>query len=121
MKYLCLGYGDRGKMDALPKEQMTKILRQCVPFVEELNKFKGIIIHEAVSWDVTTLRSSKGKLAVTDGPFAETKEQIGSFFVFEARDMEEALSVAAKHPAARMGEELGWRIELRQFGEFKPE
>lgn len=121
MKYLCLGYGDRAKMDALPKEQMTRILRQCAPFVEELNKFKGIIIHEAVSWDVTTLRSSQGKLVVTDGPFAETKEQVGSFFVFEARDMEEAISVASKHPAARLGEDLGWRIELRQFGEFKPE
>jgi hypothetical protein len=41
MKYLCLGYGDRAKMDALPKEEMKAVLRQCVPFVEELNKFKA--------------------------------------------------------------------------------
>jgi hypothetical protein len=108
-------------MDALPKEELKKLLRQCVPFVEELNKFEGIIIHEALSWDVTTLRSSKGKVVATDGPFSESKEQIGSFFVFEARDMAEAISVASKHPSARMGEDLGFRIELRQFGEFKPD
>jgi hypothetical protein len=121
MKYLCLGYGDKAKMDALPKEELKTILRQCVPFVEELNTCKGMILHEALSWDVTTLRSSKGKVAVTDGPFAETKEQIGSFFVFEARDLDEAISVASKHPSARMGAELAWRIELRAVGEFKPE
>jgi hypothetical protein len=121
MKYLCLGYGDKAKMDALPKEELKKILRECVPHVEELNSYKGIIIHEALSWDVTTLRSSKGKVVVTDGPFVETKEQIGSFFVFEARDREEAINVASRHPCARMREDLGWRIELRQFGEFKPE
>lgn len=121
MKYLCLGYGDRAKMNALPKEEMKKILRKCVPLVAELNKFKGMIIHEAISWDVTTLRSFKVKLTVTDGPFAETKEQIGSFFVFEAHDMAEAIRVASLHPSASMGEDLGWRIEIRQVGEFRPE
>jgi hypothetical protein len=53
--------------------------------------------------------------------FAETKEQIGSFFVFEARDLDKAISVASKHPSARIGAELDWRIELRAVGEFKPE
>ena len=121
MKYLCLGYGNKAKMDALPKEKLNELLRQCVPFVNELNQFKGMIMHEAISWDVKTLRSSGGKVAVTDGPYAETKEQIGSFFVFEARDMEEAINVASKHPSARMANDLGWRVELRAFGEFKPE
>jgi hypothetical protein len=107
MKYLCLGYGDKAKMDALPKEELTKVLGQCVPHVEELSKCKGMIIREAISWDVTTLRSSKGKVAVTDGPFAET--------------MAEAIRVASLHPSARMGEDLGWRIELRAVGEFKPD
>ncbi len=121
MKYLCLGYGNRAKMDILPKEELRGLLRKCVPFVDELNSFKGMILHEALSWDVTTLRPSKGKVSVTDGPVTESKEQIGSFFVFEARDMEEAISVASRHPSARMGEELGFRIEIRQFGEFMPD
>ena len=121
MKYLCLGYGDRARMDALPKDELKKILRQCVPFVDELNRFGGMLMHSAISWDVMTLRPSRGKVAITDGPFAETKEQIGSFFVIEARDLNEAIRVASLHPSARMGEDLGWRIEVRAFGEFKPD
>jgi hypothetical protein len=121
MKYLCLGYGNKAKMDALPKEKLTELLRQCVPHVDELNAYKGMLMHTSVSWDFKTLRSSGGKVVVSDGPFAETKEQIGSFFVFEARDMEEAIRVASLHPSARMANELGWRVELRAFGEFKPE
>jgi hypothetical protein len=121
MKYLCLGYGDRAKMVALPKEELQKILRKCVPWVEELNKFKGMILHAAVSWDATTLRASDGEVLVTDGPFAEAKEQIGSFFVIEARDLNEAIRVASNHPSARLGEDLGFRVEIRPFGEFKPD
>ena len=121
MKYLCLGYADRAKMDALPKEELSRVLRSCVPFVEELNQFKGMINHEALSWDVTTLRPSRGKVMVTDGPFAELKEQIGSFFFIEARDLDEAIRVASLHPSARMGEELGWRIEIRAAVRFDPD
>jgi hypothetical protein len=108
-------------MDALPEEEMKKLLHKCVPLVEELNKFKGMVIHEAISWDVTTLRPSKGKVTVIDGPYAETKEQIGSFFVIEAQDMAEAIRVASLHPSANMGEDLGWRVEIRTVGEFRPE
>lgn len=121
MKYLCLGYGDRARMDALPREELKKILRQCVLWVDELNEFKGMLMHEALSWDVTTLRPSKGEALVTDGPFVEGKEQIGSFFVIEAQDLNEAIRVASRHPSARLGENLGWRIEIRQVGELKPE
>ena len=120
MKYLCLGYGDPAKMDALPKEELSKILRRCVPYVEELNKYEGIIAHEAVSWDVTTLRPVKGKPTVTDGPFVETREKIGSFFVIEARDLNEAILVASRHPSANLGEELGFRVEIRPVVEFRP-
>ena len=121
MKYLCLGYGNRAKMDALPREELKKILRECVPFVQELDRFKGMIIHEALSWDVTTLQASKGSVVVTDGPFAETKEQLGSFFVIEAQNLDEAIRVASLHPSARMGEDLGWRVEVRPIGVFRPE
>ena len=121
MKYLCLGYGDPAKMDALPKEELSKILRRCVPYVEELNKYEGIIVHEAVSWDATTIRAVRGKPMVTDGPFVETREKIGSFFVIEARDLNEAIQVASRHPSANMGEELGWRIEVRPVVEFRPD
>ena len=50
---------------------------------------------------------------VTDGPYAETKEQVGSYFQIEARDLNQAIEVASKHPAARLNEHLGWGIEIR--------
>jgi len=121
MKYLCLGYGDPAKMNALPKEELSTLLRKCVPYVEELNKYEGIIAHEGVSWDATTIRAVRGKPTVTDGPFVETREKIGSFFFIEARDLNEAIRVASLHPSANMGEDMGWRIEVRQVTEFRPD
>ena len=55
---------------------------------------------------------------MTDGPFAETKEQVGGFFIIEARDLNEAIRVASKHPAALLGEQVGWGIEVRPIEMF---
>jgi len=120
MRYLCLGYGDRAKMEAVPAPEMEAILRACASGVRELNQFSGMILHHALSWDVTTLRASDGEVAVIDQPYAATREQIRSFFVLEARDLNEAIRVASLHPLARMGEDLGWRIEIRAAGELQP-
>jgi hypothetical protein len=121
MKYLCLAYGDRTKMDALSKEALVRLVKDCKPHDDELNKYDGLIIHEGLSWDVTTIRPrNNGKPSVTDGPFVETKEQVGGFFVIEARDLAEAVRVASKHPAAHMGEHLGWAIEVRPIEVFDP-
>ena len=56
---------------------------------------------------------------VTDGPFAETKEQVGGFFIIEAQDLEDAVRVASKHPAALLGEQAGWGIEVRPIEMFE--
>jgi len=66
-----------------------------------------------------SLRPKGGKPAVTDGPFAETKEQVGGFFIIEARDLNEAIRVASKHPAAHLGERVGWGIEVRPIEGFE--
>jgi len=121
MKYLCVGYGNKAKMDALPKEELARLLHDCVPYVEELNRYAGIVMHSSVSWDVVTIRPVNGKPVVTDGPFVEIKEQMGSFFVIDAPNMQEAIQIASLHPSANMGETLGFRIEVRAFGEFDPE
>jgi len=121
MKYLCLGYRDRAKMDAVPAPEMKAILRTWVSSVQELNQCSGTLLHHALQRDVTTLRASRGEITVTDGPCGETREEIASFFVIEARDLNEAIRVASLHPSARMGEDLGWRIEIRAVGEFKPD
>jgi hypothetical protein len=64
-----------------------------------------------------TVRTRGGRLVITDGPFIETKEQLGSFFIVEADSLDEAIQVAALHPAAIYGEEFGFGIEVRQISE----
>jgi hypothetical protein len=67
----------------------------------------------AATKDSVSLRTRNGKVTVTDGPYAETKEQLGSYLLIEARDLNEAIQVASKHPAARLNEHLGWRVAVR--------
>jgi hypothetical protein len=65
-----------------------------------------------------TVRARGGKISTTDGPFVETKEQVGSFFIVEAENFEEAVRIASLHPAANVGEALGWGIEVRPIEAF---
>ena len=120
MRYLCLAYGDKSKVQALSREELVAIARKCKPFDDELNKAEGMVLHEGLGWDVTALRPRSGKTAITDGPFVEAKEQVGGFFIIEARDLNDAIRVASLHPAAHMGEELGWGIEVRPIEAFNP-
>jgi hypothetical protein len=115
MKFLCLGYLNMEHFDAAPEnvksEIMDKCFAQCRPFRET-----GKVVEEEM---VEHMRSAKsirprgGKPFVTDGPFIETKEQLGSYFVIEADTIEEAVEVASLHPAAIFGEEYGFGIEVR--------
>ena len=57
---------------------------------------------------------------ITDGPFIETKEQVGGFFIIEARDLDEAIRVASNHPAANIGEQVGWAVEVRPIEGYEP-
>jgi hypothetical protein len=120
MKYLCLAYGDMSRMEALPKAHYADLARECKPYDDELNKTKGLILHEGLTTDATALRPRGGKLSITDGPFIETKEQVGGFFVIEAVDLNDAIRIASRHPAAHLGEDLGWGIEIRTIEVFQP-
>ncbi len=120
MKYLCLAYGDRTKMEALPREERVKIVEKCRPYDAELNRTKAVVFHEGLSWDVTTIRPRGGAVSVTDGPFVEVKEQVGGVFLIEAPDLNEAIRIASLHPAAHLGEDLGWGIEVRPIEAFTP-
>ncbi len=119
MKYLCLAYGDKTKMDALSREGLAAMVRECKPYDDDLNRTDGLLFHEGLSWDVTTVRPRSGKVSVTDGPFVEVKEQVGGFFIIEARDLNDAIRIASKHPAAHLGEDLGWGIEVRPIAQFQ--
>jgi hypothetical protein len=115
MKYLCLAYYDEKKFETLTEAEMAAIGHECRPLDERLQR-SGHLLEVgslAASKDSASLRPRNGAVVVTDGPYAETKEQLGSYFLIEARDLEEAIQVASLHPAARLNEHLGWGVEIR--------
>ena len=121
MKYLCLGYYDEKKFDALPKAERDAIVSQCPAYDAALRESGRLIVTASLESPRASkaLRPRKGKVSVTDGPFTETKEQIGSFFIIEATDLDEAVRVASNHPAAHLGEQVGWGVEVRAIDMFE--
>lgn len=105
MKYLCLIYDDEKKMEQMPKAEGDKFFAEYMTFSENIHKSGQMIAGEALLPvnTATTLRHRNGKLSTTDGPFAETKEQLGGFYLIEAKDLNDALQVAAKIPSVKTG------------------
>src|SRR5436190_19221770 len=93
MKFLCLGYFDREAMDALPKAEVDALMEQCTPYMDVFHKTGQVLVDAGLDIQAKSLRRRKGKLAVTDGPYVETKEMVGGSFLIEARDMEDAIRV----------------------------
>jgi hypothetical protein len=114
MKFLCLAYEEQRALDALSENEWHALRKETLDYVDRLQKSGRLILAQALQSATTasTLRVRSGKLAVIDGPFAETKEQIGGFFLIEARDFDEAVQVAAQWPSARIGS-----IEVRPIEE----
>src|SRR5687767_7488388 len=98
MKYLCLVYLDEKRLNELPDED-------CVDFDTSIRKSGHCIASEALQpvETATTVRVRNGRTAVTDGPFAETKEQLAGFYMIDAKDLNEAIQIASKIPPARVG------------------
>jgi len=98
MKYLCLVYLDEKRLGELPDED-------CVEFDQSIRASGHCMASEALEsvQTATTVRMRDGKVAVTDGPFAETKEQLAGFYMIEAADLDEAIRIAARIPPARVG------------------
>jgi hypothetical protein len=117
MKYLCLVYIDEKALDALSKSDYDALDSESLAFDEGLRKSGHFIAAQALEpvKAATTLRPQKGKMSVTDGPFAETKEQLGGFILVEAKDMDEAVELASKIPMAKHG-----TIEVRPVMELSP-
>lgn len=108
-------------MDALPKDEIDAVMQECQPHLEEFYNSGKVDIDAGLSSETKCLRRANGKVKVTDGPFIETKEMIGSAFLIEARDMEEAIRIASMHPTVQVGagEQFGWGIEIRPIHYFK--
>lgn len=113
MKYLCLLYGNQEKVSSLSKEEFAALIEKCKVYDAELRRTGAVLMVEPLEWDVTTVCPKDGKPTVIDGPFVETRDVAGSFMIIEARDLNDAIRIASLHPAANLGERLGWGVEIR--------
>lgn len=113
MKYLLLAYGNEEKFNQMSKAELAEVGEKCKGFDAEMRAAGEVTWGGSLSWDSKSMRLKDGKLTVTDGPFVEAKEVVGGVVIIEAPDFDAAVRLASLHPAARMGEELGWGIELR--------
>jgi hypothetical protein len=115
MKYLCLIYDEEKKLEAMSQSESAAFLGEYFAFTEGIRKSGHYVAGEALQpvQTATTVRIRNGKVSTTDGPFAETKEQLGGFYLIEARDLNDALQVASKIPSARLGS-----IEVRPVMTF---
>lgn len=105
MKYVCLGYIEDGKWESMTASEQKAMMEECFAYDDELHKNGHFVSGEALqgSRAAATLRWQNGKVAVTDGPYAETKEQIGGILVIEAKDMNHAIQLISRHPGVRLG------------------
>lgn len=113
MKYVCLGYINEKEWASSTKAEQQAMMDECFAYDEELQKNGHFAGGEALqgSENATTLRWQNGKVAVTDGPFAETKEQIGGIMILEATDLNHAIRLMSNHPSMRILRERGcWEI-----------
>ena len=116
MKYLCMGYYDPAKHAALSEDERNAMFDECFEYDDHLrasgNSFGGEGLDP--SGAALTLYWKNGRVATTDGPYAETKEQLGGFGVLEARDMNHAIQLMSQHPALKYG--TLW--EIRPIGDM---
>ncbi len=114
MKYLCLIYSDETVWPKLPQAEVDDMMAQYRAFSEDIKQsghyIGGYRLHPPDA--ATTVRVRNGKLSTTDGPYAETKEQLGGYYMIEAKDLNDAIQVASKIPGARYGS-----IEVRPIVE----
>jgi hypothetical protein len=105
MQYVCLVYQDDQRIAALPDKELDAIVSGCTAWIGDLERSGHHVFSaglQALSTAIT-LRERSGKISSTDGPFAETKEHLGGFSIIAARDLNEAIAIASKLPAAKIG------------------
>jgi hypothetical protein len=115
MRYLCTIYDEETKLGTMSKEEGEAFMGEYFAFTDDIKKSGHYLGGEALQpvATATTVRIRNGKLSTTDGPFAETKEQLGGFYLINARDLNEAIQIASKIPSSRTGS-----VEVRPVIEF---
>ncbi|MBX9695581.1 MAG: YciI family protein, partial [Cyanobacteria bacterium] len=105
MKFICLGYADESKLQTMSQEELHNLMEECFAYDEELIRGGHFAGGEALqsARNAVTIRLRGGKVDVTDGPYAESKEQIGGILFLEAKDLNHAISLMSKHPGVKFG------------------
>ena len=111
MKYICLGYMDPKKWETMSESEQNAMMDECFAYDDVLRKKGHFVGGEALqsARNATTLRWKNGMVSITDGPYAETKEQLGGILVLEAKDLNHAIQLMSKHPGVKAGP-----FEIRQ-------
>jgi len=115
MKFLFMIYHDENQLEALPEGERQSLIDSALDYDDEIRRSGHYIVSNALqpSRTARTIRVRGANVSTTDGPFAETKEQLGGFFLIEAKDIDEACAVASRFPPARIG-----TIEVRPVREL---
>ena len=105
MKYLCLIYDDEKHWQKFPKEVQDQTMGEYMAFSASVKKSGQLVGSNQLqsAHTATTVRSRNGKVSTTDGPFAETKEQLGGYYLIDAKDLNDAIQVASRIPSAKSG------------------
>ena len=128
MRYLCLLYGDESRWEKVTKAEMDALYEEYVALTDDIKRSGHHLAADPLypTKSATTVRVRNGRVSATDGPFAETKEQLGGYFLIEARDLNEAIQIAARIPAARTGcvevrpiWEMGERLTEDTFSAYR--
>jgi hypothetical protein len=105
MKYICLGYFDEKNWETMSESERNALMDECFAYDDVLRQGGHFVGGEALqsARNATTLRYRNGRVSVTDGPFAETKEQLGGILILEAKDLNHAVQLMSKHPGVKVG------------------
>ena len=116
MKYLCLIYDEEKKLQAMTKSEMDGLMQEYFAFTRAIQQSGNLLGGNDLQpvQNATTVRVRNGRVSTTDGPFAETKEQLGGYYLIEAGDLNEAIQIAARIPSAKLG-----AIEVRPVQEHQ--
>ena len=117
MKYVCLGYMEANKFETMSENERNAFVDGCFAYDDMLRKNGHFTGGEALqnASSAVTLRARNGKVVVTDGPYAETKEQLGGILILEANDLNHAIQLMSKHPGVRAGP-----FEIRPAADLTP-
>ena len=119
MRYVFLIYANEAAMKELPEEEMHRCIDAALEYDEALKKSGHFIVSHGLEWaaQATVLRKGNGKVVATDGPFAETKEQLLGFYLIEAGNRKEAMDIASRLPMLTNGS----TVEVRAVEQFEGE